>query len=229
MVEVCLGTMNFGRRTPDAEALRIMARAVERGVKLFDTANVYTDGASERLVGRARRELGAGAFQIATKAGIGDLRRPEGLGADVLPAALDASLARLGVPEVDVFYLHAPDPRTPPAETIGAVARLVRAGKARSFAVSNFASWQILELRALAEGEGIAPPSMSQVLYNALVRQIEVEYVPFTRKYPVHTTVYNALAGGLLTGRYAPGARSVRGGVTCGRRRPCPRPRLRPR
>jgi aryl-alcohol dehydrogenase-like predicted oxidoreductase len=210
MVDVALGTMNFGRRTDAAESLRIMARAVERGVGLFDTANVYVDGESERLVGRARRELGA-RFRIATKAGIGRIGKPEGLSAPVLSAAIDASLARLGVDEVDVFYLHAPDPKTPLTETIGAVAGILKSGKARAFGVSNYPAWEILEIRALCEQAGIAPPAMSQVLYNALVRQIEIEYVPFTRKYPVHTTVYNALAGGLLSGRYAPGSAVEKG------------------
>jgi aryl-alcohol dehydrogenase-like predicted oxidoreductase len=83
---------------------------------------------------------------------------------------------------------------------------LLRAGKARHWGVSNHAAWQLLELRSLCDAHGLPRPALSQVLYNLLVRQVEVEYLPFTRRYPLHTTVYNPLAGGLLSGRYAPGA-----------------------
>lgn len=210
---LALGTMNFGRRTPEREARRIVDRALERGVTTIDTANVYENGLSETIVGRAiggRRERVA----IATKCGL--MRRsgrPEGLAPGALSRALDESLARLGVERVDVFYLHAPDPATPIEETLAAAASLVASGKVARLGVSNFASWQVLEMIRLAD-EGRAPrPAIGQVLLNALVRQVEVEYLRFAERYGVATTVYNALAGGLLSGRHhradapAPGSR----------------------
>lgn len=200
---LALGTMNFGGRTPRDEALRIVARAVDAGVDLLDTANVYTDGASERIVGEAARGT---SVRVATKVGLARVgRRPEGLGAATIRAACDASLARLGRDTIDLYYLHAPDPDTPHEETLGALASLLQAGKIRAWGVSNFASWQILELVQAAPAFGLPAPAVAQQLYNALVRQLDVEYFAFARRHPIHTTVYNPLAGGLLTGRYRAG------------------------
>ena len=210
-VKLALGTMNFGKRTPLAESERILARAIERGVVLLDTANVYNDGESERIVGRAlagRRE----ALLVATKAGLArDGGRAEGLSRAAIERAIDGSLSRLGTDYVDLYYLHAPDPKAPIAETIDAIAELLRKGRIRHFGVSNYASWQILEIMRLCEERGIARPAVSQVIYNLLIRQIEVEYLRFAAAYPIHTTVYNPVAGGLLAGRYRPGDEVVSG------------------
>ena len=200
-----LGTMNFGKRTSAADSARIMARALERGVALFDTANVYNDGESERIVGRAvagRRE----AVVVATKVGLGRASgKAEGLSRAVINGAIEQSLSRLATDYVDVYYLHAPDPATPIEETIDAVAELVEKGRVRHLGVSNFASWQILEIVRLCDERGLPRPRISQVMYNLLIRQVEIEYLRFARKYPIHTTVYNPLAGGLLTDRYQVG------------------------
>jgi aryl-alcohol dehydrogenase-like predicted oxidoreductase len=144
---------------------------------------------------------------IATKVGLARVQgRPEGLSAARVERALEESLERLGTDFVDLFYLHQPDPATPIEETLEAVGRVLQAGKARHWGVSNFAAWQILELDMLCDARGLPRPAVSQVIYNLLVRQIELEYLPFTRRYPLHTTVYNPLAGGVLTGRYTRGA-----------------------
>jgi aryl-alcohol dehydrogenase-like predicted oxidoreductase len=202
---LALGTMNFGKRTPAGEAERIVARAFERGIRLFDTANVYVQGESEKILGRAlrgKRDL----CLVATKVGMNGIpKQREGLGAAVVQKALDDSLARLGTDYVDVYYLHAPDPKVPIEETLDAMKRLVGAGKARAWGVSNYASWQILEMMHLADERGMPRPAISQVLYNVLIRQIEIEYTKFTARYPIHTTVYNPLAGGLLAGKHRPG------------------------
>ncbi len=203
---VAVGTMNFGARTPAAEAGRIVARALERGAVFFDTANLYGNGESERLLGQALRGR-QDTVGVATKVGLGRLKgQAEGLSGAQVKRAVEDSLKRLGRDSVDLLYLHAPDPSTPPEETLEAVHGLLRAGKVRHWGVSNFAAWQVLELRGLSEARGMPPPAVSQVLYNLVVRQVEVEYLPFTRRYPVHTTVYNPLAGGLLSGRYTAGA-----------------------
>jgi aryl-alcohol dehydrogenase-like predicted oxidoreductase len=203
---LALGTMNFGARTPAPEAQRLVARALERGVAFFDTANLYGNGESERLLGQALRGRRA-QVGIATKVGLARVQgRPEGLSAARVTRAVEESLGRLGTDYVDLLYLHAPDPATPLEETLGAVQGLLQAGKARHWGVSNFAAWQLLELQGLCDARGMPRPAVSQVLYNLLVRQIEVEYLPFTRRHPLHTTVYNPLAGGLLTGRYSRGA-----------------------
>jgi aryl-alcohol dehydrogenase-like predicted oxidoreductase len=194
-----LGTMNFGKRTAEADAARIMARAVDAGIDLFDTANVYTDGASERIVGAFVR--GRPGVEVATKVGLGRAAgKPEGLSRARVLAACDESLGRLGVDTVALYYLHAPDPTTPMEDTLAGIAELLERGKIQRWGVSNFASWQILELRTLAAGAGLPPPAVAQQLYNVLVRQLDIEYFAFARRHPIHTTVYNPLAGGLLAG-----------------------------
>ncbi len=208
---IALGTMNFGKRTDAATADRIVKRALDLGVRVFDTANVYVDGESERILGRAlgRRR---GEVTVATKVGFGRIAgRPEGLAPARVLAAIDESLGRLGTDHVDVYYLHVPDPAVPIAETLDAVAEIVRSGKASAFGVSNFASWQIVEIVQVCERIGLARPVVAQQIHNLLIRQLDVEYFRFAAAYALHTTVYNPLAGGLLSGRYREGDAVVKG------------------
>ncbi len=196
--KLALGCMNFGKRTDEAESLRIIDRALGAGVTVLDTANVYNDGESERIVGRALRQR-RDAVKVATKVSYGRVDgKQEGLSPAAVLRACDASLGRLGVEAIDIYYLHVPDPNVPIEDTLGAFADLARAGKIRSIGVSNYASWQILEMFAICDRIGLERPVISQVIYNVLVRQVEVEYLRFARKYGLHTTVYNPLAGGLL-------------------------------
>jgi len=200
---LAVGVMNFGKRTPEPESHRIVHRALERGLVLFDTANAYVAGESERILGRAlagRRDQAL----VATKVGFGQtVGKPEGLSRARVVASIDESLARLGMDYVDVYYLHVPDHATPIEETLDAVQEVLASGKARAWAVSNYASWQILEMLVSAERRGMPRPVMSQVLYNILIRQLDIEYFRFTRAYALHNTVYNPLAGGLLAGKHA--------------------------
>jgi len=201
-----LGTMNFGKRTPAAEAIRVIARATERGVTLFDTANAYCDGESERILGRGLKGK-RDDVAIATKVGFGRVGgRSEGLSRERVLTALDESLTRLGTDHVDVYYLHVPDHQTPLEETLSAIRTALDAGKIRAFGVSNYASHLVVEILHLCDAEGMPRPIMSQVLYNLLIRQLDLEYAGFARRHAMHTTVYNALAGGLLTGRHDRGA-----------------------
>ena len=210
-VLLALGTMNFGKRTPEPVARDIIARAREHGIDLLDTANAYVDGEAERIVGRAiagRRD----EFLIASKVGLGRVNgKPEGLSKDAIASACDASLARLGTDHIDVYYLHAPDPKTPIEETLAAIDSLLLSGKIRAWGISNFGSWQILEMFHLCEKGGLRRPVMSQVIYNLVVRQLDYEYAKFAIRYRLHTTIYNPLAGGLLTGRYLPGSQFQKG------------------
>jgi aryl-alcohol dehydrogenase-like predicted oxidoreductase len=204
-VSLALGAMNFGKRTPEADAKRIVHRALDAGITLFDTANAYSDGESERVLGR----LLAGQrdrVEIATKVGFGRLAgKLEGLSPERVRASLDESLARLGTDRVDLYYLHVPDYATPIEATLEAMKSALDGGKARAWGVSNFASWQILEMMTIADRTGMPRPKVSQQMYNVLVRQLDIEYFKFARRYPIHTTVYNPLAGGLLSGK--PGRR----------------------
>jgi aryl-alcohol dehydrogenase-like predicted oxidoreductase len=195
---VALGCMNFGKRTPAAESDRIIARALERGVTVLDTANLYSDGESEKVVGRALRGR-RDRVTLATKVGAARAGgKAEGLSRASIRRALEASLARLGVDHVDIYYLHVPDHQTPITESLDAMQELRDEGKIGSLGISNYAAWQILDMMQ----RGRPRPVISQVMYNLLIRQIETEYAAFSRAYPIHTTVYNPLAGGLLTGRH---------------------------
>lgn len=209
--QLAVGTMNFGKRTSEAEGIRIVHHAIERGVTLFDTANAYVDGESERVLGKALRDRRSRAL-VATKVGFGRTSgKPEGLSRARVVGSLDESLARLGMDYVDVYYLHVPDYATPIEETLDGVQAVLASGKTRSWAVSNYASWQILEMLHIAEKRGMPRPVMSQVLYNLLIRQLDIEYFRFARKYEVHGTVYNPLAGGLLSGKHAPSSEPPKG------------------
>ena len=194
-----VGTMNFGKRTPEDESRRIVERALERGLDFFDTANVYNDGESERILGRALRGRSA---RVATKMGIGKMSDPEGLAPERVTAAIDESLSRLQLDHVDLYYFHKPDHSRPIEPALDAMQRLIGSGKVRNFGVSNFSSWQLVEMTHAG-----LKPRVSQLMYNLLVRQLELEYFRFARKYRVHTTVYNPLGGGLLAGKGKAGAR----------------------
>lgn len=204
---VALGSMNFGKRTSAAESEAILARAVERGVPLIDTANAYVDGVSEQIVG-AFVKTRPGKVLVATKVGFGGFAqgKPEGLSKKAVLGAAEASLSRLGIDVIDLYYLHVPDHATPLEETLSAIAELLEKKKIRAFGISNYASWQILEIFQICDAAGMPRPVIAQQLYNLLIRQLDVEYARFARKYGLHTTVYNALAGGLLSGKYRPGS-----------------------
>ncbi|MDP9034770.1 MAG: aldo/keto reductase [Myxococcota bacterium] len=209
--EIALGTMNFGKRTSTKDSERLVRMALERGVRVFDTANYYNGGESERILGRALGRDRERAL-VATKVGLDRIAgRPEGLSRGALLRALPASLERLGTDHVDLYYLHAPDRTTPLEETLDAMNDVVRSGRALGWGVSNYAAWEILEMNVQADSRGFSRPIASQVLYNALHRQLDVEYFAFARRHPIHTTVYNPLAGGLLTGNHRQGERPSKG------------------
>jgi len=195
---IALGAMNFGGRTPEDESKRIIARAIERGVELIDTANVYGDGASEKILGKQPAAQAAG-IKLASKVG---LKKREGLRPERILQALEETLENLRVDTLDLYYLHAPDPNTPLQETLGALKTLFDQKKIRAWGMSNYASWEVLEAMSLARSIGLPEPRIAQVIYNLLIRQLDVEWFKFAARHGVHTTVYNALAGGLLTGRH---------------------------
>jgi aryl-alcohol dehydrogenase-like predicted oxidoreductase len=199
-----LGTMTFGAQVDLDTARAMLDRCAEAGVTAVDTANVYADGASERIVGeliKGRRE----AFTIATKVGIpsADAGGDPPLSPAAIRKCAEASLRRLGTDYVDLYYLHQPDRRTPVADTLAAVDELVRAGTVLRVGVSNYAAWQLSDLDACAAANGFARPTVSQVLYNMVSRRAEREYTEFAAVHGLSTIAYNPLAGGLLTGKHA--------------------------
>lgn len=200
---VSFGTMTFGSQVDEPTSRRIVDRCLEAGINFFDTANVYNKGEAEVLLGKAlagKREKVILATKVRGK--MGDGAEESGLSRAAIAKAVEASLKRLGTDHVDLYYLHQPDYDVPIEETLAAVAELVRAGKVRYPAVSNYAAWQVAEIFCLSEKEGYFPPRISQPMYNLLARGIEEEYVPFCKRFEMAIVPYNPLAGGLLTGKY---------------------------
>jgi aryl-alcohol dehydrogenase-like predicted oxidoreductase len=199
--EVWLGAMNFGSRIAADLSVAIIEHALSRGITRIDTSNSYGDGISETIVGDTVGKLLD--VYVATKVGLARKSgQNEGLSPGVIRESVDASRRRLRRDAIDTLYLHAPDPRTPIDVTIGALVQLIDEGKIRSWSVSNYAAWQIAEMLQFCETRGLPKPQFSQVLYNVLVRQIELEYLAFARARSVCTIAYNPLAGGLLSGKH---------------------------
>ncbi len=201
---LCLGTMMFGGPTDEPAAQQIVARAQDAGVNFIDTADAYTSGRSEEVVGRAiraQRDSWVLATKLANPVGTGPNER--GLSRKWVLQAAEASLRRLGTDYIDVYYLHKEDHATPLAETVRALGDLVRQGKIRYFGVSNYRSWRVAEICGLCDSLGLDRPVVSQPYYHALNRAAETEHLPACSYYGLGVVSYSPLARGILTGKYA--------------------------
>jgi aryl-alcohol dehydrogenase-like predicted oxidoreductase len=178
----------------------MIERCLDAGVKMFDTANTYTEGRSEEMLGRIVAPM---RDQVLLASKVGGQGSEHPLAADSIRLEVDGSLRRLGTDYLDLYYLHRPDPSTQLEESLMALRGLVESGKVRNLGVSNYAAWQIAELLHLA-GDGPAP-TVSQPMYNLLARRIEEEYVAFSTAHGLRNVVYNPLAGGFLTGKHRSG------------------------
>jgi aryl-alcohol dehydrogenase-like predicted oxidoreductase len=211
--------MTFGAQTDEATALAMVNLCFERGVNFFDTANIYNAGASESILGRAlkgRRDQVVLASKVAGRMGPGPDQ--SGLSRAAILRAVEESLQRLQTDHLDLYYLHWPDYTVPFEESLEILAQLVREGKVRHAAVSNFASWQVVRLLWLAEQRNLPAVGVTQPMFNVLARGIEQELLPMCREFGVATVIYNPLAGGLLTGKQTfeaplPGTRFDRNAV----------------
>jgi aryl-alcohol dehydrogenase-like predicted oxidoreductase len=196
---VCFGTMTFGDQTGEKEAGRIIDRCLEAGINFIDTANIYNEGKSEEMLGRllqGRRKQ----IVLASKVR-GKMPDVNGLSRTAILRACEDSLRRLGTDYLDFYYLHMPDDSVPIEESLGAMDELVKQGKVRNIASSNFSGWQVVEMLWLAEKKSWPAPYLSQPMYNLLARGIEQEYLAMCKRFGIATFVYNPLAGGLLTGK----------------------------
>lgn len=200
---ICLGTMMFAARTERPEAERIVDIARDAGINFVDTADVYSNGGSEEMLGGIIAK-DRDSWVLATKVGnaMGKAPNQGNHSRKWLAKEIDASLSRLGTDYVDIWYLHVDDQKTPLLETLGAVADIVRAGKVRYWGVSNFPAWRLAEACHVAREVGLAPPIASQPLYNAVNRQIEAEHLPACDHYGVGVVPYSPVARGVLTGKY---------------------------
>lgn len=204
---ICLGTMMFGGRTDAETSARIIGEARDAGCNFIDTADAYNNGASEEITGRtvkSERDWWVLATKLANPMGEGPNAR--GLSRRWVFDACDASLQRLGLDYIDIYYLHKEDHDTPLEETVMAVGDLMRQGKIRYFAVSNYRSWRIAEIANICDRLGLPRPVASQPYYNAVNRMPEVEHLPACTFYGLGVVSYSPLARGVLSGKYAPDA-----------------------
>ncbi len=201
-----LGTMTFGTETDEVGAHAQLDQYLDAGGNLIDTADVYSAGVSEQIIGRwlASRAGARDEIVLATKGRFAMGRGPNDLGLSRrhLGAALDASLRRLGIDEIDLYQVHAFDPLTPLDETLRFLDDSVRAGKVRYVGLSNFTGWQLQKAVDIAEFRGLSRPVTLQPQYNMLVREIEWEIVPAAQSAGLGLLPWSPLGGGWLTGKY---------------------------
>ena len=203
---LCLGTMMFGDQTERQEAAAIVADAHENGINYIDTADVYTRGASETLVGEVLRGQ-RHHWVLATKLGNNMSERPnEGhYSRSWMLREVEASLQRLQTDHVDILYLHRDYNAMDLEEPLRAIDSMISQGKIRYWGVSNFRGWRIAETLRLAGQLGMPGPVVCQPYYNLLNRMPEVEILPACAHYGIGVTPYSPIARGVLTGKYPPG------------------------
>jgi aryl-alcohol dehydrogenase-like predicted oxidoreductase len=204
---LCLGTMTFGTETDEAGSHAQLDRFVEAGGTLVDTADVYSAGVSEEIIGRWFASRPADVTErvvLATKGRFPTDDSPNGAGLSArhLTRALDASLRRLGLDAVDLYQVHAFDPWTPLDETLRTLDGFVRAGKIRYYGLSNFTGWQLTKAVHLARAMNVAEPVTLQPQYSLIVREIEWEIVPAALDAGLGLLPWSPLGGGWLSGKY---------------------------
>jgi aryl-alcohol dehydrogenase-like predicted oxidoreductase len=224
--EICLGAMTFGGNADagfwkaigqlgQAEVDGLVARALAAGVNFFDTADVYSFGHSERLLGQAFKNLGVVRKDviIATKV-FGEMgSRPNDKGASRghIMDSVQASLERLQTDHIDLYQIHGNDAVTPIEETLRALDDLVRQGLVRYVGVSNWSAWKIARALGVSEAKGYARFETLQAYYSIAGRDLERELVPMLTEEKLGLMVWSPLAGGLLSGKFGPGAPTAEG------------------
>jgi len=210
---LCFGTMTFGKPLDQDGATKMIDRCADVGINFIDTANAYQRGHSEVLLGhalRGRRDKFILASKVEHK--MGDGPDDSGLSKKAIFKAIDDSLKRLQTDYLDFYFLHQPDYQVPIEETMEAMDSLVRQGKIRYMATSNYASWQVAQMFSIAEKQKYAVPCAAQTMYSLIARGIEQEFIFMAKEFGVSIIAYNPLAAGLLTGKHdfqnvAPGTR----------------------
>jgi 1-deoxyxylulose-5-phosphate synthase len=202
---LCLGVMNFGGPTPEAESIAILDTALDAGINFIDTADVYNAGESERIVGVALKRNGKrDQVVLATKDNgtMGPGPNDRGISRYHIMKACDDSLRRLQTDHIDLYQMHRPALDIPQDETLRALDDLVHAGKVRYIGSSTFPAWMVMEALMVSAEQRLARYISEQPPYNLLDRRIENELIPLCQKYGLAIIPWSPLAGGILAGRY---------------------------
>lgn len=202
--ELCFGVMTLGRETAEEDSYPLLDRFVEAGGNFFDTANVYSGGISETILGRWLGNQSRDQFIVATKArfSMGEGPNDLGLSRKHILDAVDASLKRLGTDYIDLYQIHCWDPGTPLEETLSTLDQLVKSGKVRYIGASNLTGWQLQKAIDLSRQHGWEIFSSLQPLYNLLDRETEWELLPVCMNEGLGVIPWSPLRGGWLTGKY---------------------------
>ena len=209
--ELCLGAMTLGRELSEDESVPLLDRFAEAGCNFIDTADVYSRGRSEEIVGNWLRTKDRDGFVIATKVRFGTEdpanRRPNrfGLSRKHILSAVDASLTRLKTDYIDLYQVHNWDSDTPLEETLSTLNDIVRAGKARYIGVSNYSGWQLQKALDISKAHGWERFISLQPLYNLLDRELEWELLPLCRSEGLGVIPWSPLRGGWLSGKFQRG------------------------
>jgi len=200
---LCLGTMTFGREADEAASAALFHAARDAGITVFDCANLYAEGRSERILGRLIAE-DRDDLIITSKVGmpLADDPNQGGLSRRHILEQVERSLRRLGTDRLDVYFCHRDDPATPVAETLRAMDDLVRRGMVRYVGVSNWSAWQTARGVGVCERAGLAPIHVIQPMYSLAKRTAEIEILPHARAVGLGVLTYSTLGGGVLTGKY---------------------------
>jgi voltage-dependent potassium channel beta subunit len=207
--EISLGSwLTYGGYVEEQNAVGTIKLAVESGINFFDTANVYMKGEAERVVGEALRGYRRDSYVLATKVWgpMGDGPNDRGLSRKHIMEQCEASLKRLGMEYIDLYYCHSIDPSTPIEESLRAMDDLVRQGKVLYVGVSNWTASMMTEAVGIADRKLLDRIVASQPPYSILRRDIEQEIIPVGTKFGIGQVVYSPLAQGVLSGKYKPGA-----------------------
>lgn len=207
--EISLGSwLTYGGYVEEQNAVGTIKLAFESGINFFDTANVYMKGEAERVVGEALRSCSRDSYVLATKVWgpMGDGPNDRGLSRKHIMEQCEASLKRLGMEYIDLYYCHSIDPSTPIEESLRAMDDLVRQGKVLYVGVSNWTASMMTEAIGIADRKLLDRIVASQPPYSILRRDIEQEIIPVGTKFGIGQVVYSPLAQGVLSGKYKPGA-----------------------
>ncbi len=210
--EICLGTMTFGQSTDEEQAKKMVNLAWDAGVNFFDTADTYGGGRSEEILGaglsvRRRDAIIATKFFNPTGTGVND----SGASRAHILNAVEQSLKRLRTDYIDVYYVHHLDIETTAEEILRTLDDLVRHGKVRYIACSNYPAWRLCDAIWISHSQNLERFVCYQAQYNLVVRDIDVEIMPLCREKGIGIVAWSPLAGGFLSGKYQPGERSAPG------------------
>jgi aryl-alcohol dehydrogenase-like predicted oxidoreductase len=202
---LCFGTMTFGGDADETTSAALFARCRDAGINFFDTADAYAYGRSEEILGRLMKDcrdelVVASKFSSSTRKG--DVNAGGGTRRHIREA-VEGSLRRLGTDRIDLYYVHFPDPDTPIEETLRALDDLVHQGKVLYLGISNFPAWQVATALGISAREGLARFECVQPMYSLVKRQAEVELLPLAQHADLGVCPYNAIGGGVLSGKYA--------------------------